>query len=453
MTRVAVIGAGASGLAAARALVRVGCAPVVFEAETALGGTWTYTDEVESDPLSTAPDRRRVHTSMYANLCTNLPRDLMAFREFPFDARGGGEDEWPRFPTHQQVLTYLTRYADHFDLTRHIRFATRVDRVDPLDADGRPWTDDGGEPAAWRLQYPLPSGDLGASTFDAIAVCNGHFSIPNVPDLPGVASFPGARLHSHNYRRPEAFAGQKVVLLGGRASGVDIAIEIAEHASSTLVCSRDVTEAQPLPGCDTVELRPTIERLDGTAVVLADGSRIHDVDTLVYCTGYRYQVPFLQPSPIIEVDEGWIHPLYLDLFSAIAPSLAFVGLGNMIIPFPQYELQAAAFADVITGAATLPDRANRERESATRTAQLLDRGVATRHLLTQGDGQFAYNAALADRFGIEPIGPAFESVFHAVQAERLRDLKHYRNAPLPWLDPESERRATGHSSGNAADPA
>ena len=62
------------------------------------------------------------------------------------------------------------------------------------------------------------------------------------------------------------------------------------------------------------------------------------------------------------------------------------------------------------------------------------------------DDQFTYNATLAARFGIEPIGPEFEAVFQAVQAARFQDLKRYRDAPLPWLDPESERLAGKESS-------
>lgn len=439
--RVAVIGAGAAGLAAARALMRAGLEPVVFEAERTLGGTWVYTDEVESDPLSVAPDRRRVHTSMYADLRTNLPRDLMAFREFPFDGRGGGEDGWPRFPTHEQVLTYLARYASRFELLDHIRFATRVERVDPLDADGQPWGEGADEPASWLVRWRVGDGPPTEERFDAVAACNGHFSIPNVPSLPGAATFRGHQLHSHNYRRAQAFAGQKVVLLGGRASGVDIAIELADHAADAIVCSRGVDGTVTLPGCDDVQMRPPIEALDGTSVVLTDGTRIDDVDTLMYCTGYEYRLPFLEPSPIIEVDQGWIHPLYVDVFSTIAPSLGFIGLGNGIIPFPQYELQAAAFAKVLAGTASLPDRAGRDQAAAAHVAALEARGVAPRHFLSQGDDQFVYNAALAEEFGIEPIGPEFEAVFHAVQEARFQDLKRYRDAPIPWLDLESERRA------------
>ena len=59
----------------------------------------------------------------------------------------------------------------------------------------------------------------------------GHYSEPRVPDIPGADVFPGTQLHSHNYRTREAFAGQRVVVVGAQASGMDISREIAEVAS------------------------------------------------------------------------------------------------------------------------------------------------------------------------------------------------------------------------------
>lgn len=63
--------------------------------------------------------------------------------------------------------------------------------------------------------------------FDAVVVCNGHYSNPRRPKLPGAAAFPGRILHSHSYRRNEHFAGLTVVVIGASASGEDISREIA----------------------------------------------------------------------------------------------------------------------------------------------------------------------------------------------------------------------------------
>jgi hypothetical protein len=145
--RVAVIGAGAAGLAAARELLREGHAPVVFEQGPEPGGTWVYSDAADADPLgrhapsSAAAAAGHSHSSMYAGLRTNLPRELMSFTEFPFTpaamaAAGVNSRDARRFPSHEEVLAYLRAYAAHYGLRHVIRFGARVLRAAPLWEDG-----------------------------------------------------------------------------------------------------------------------------------------------------------------------------------------------------------------------------------------------------------------------------------------------------------------------------
>lgn len=86
--KVAVIGGGAAGLAAAKELRHEGHTVVVFERESELGGTWVYSSEIESDPIGSDPNRKVVHSSLYQSLRTNLSREIMGFRDFPFIATG-----------------------------------------------------------------------------------------------------------------------------------------------------------------------------------------------------------------------------------------------------------------------------------------------------------------------------------------------------------------------------
>ena len=206
LVRVAVIGAGAAGLVTAQELRLAGHGVTVFEQSDRLGGLWNYTDEVEDDPLGQRPTRR-VHTSLYESLEVNLPRDLMAFEGYTFDSAGGGDDRWPRYPHHRRVLEYLRRFAMDTGVVEAVRFGHAVERVE-RSSSRADWLVDG-------------------EAFDAIAVCNGHFSEPYVPELPGLEDFPGVALHSHNYRRPDAFAGLRVVVLGTSVSGGDLTREIA----------------------------------------------------------------------------------------------------------------------------------------------------------------------------------------------------------------------------------
>ena len=429
---VAVVGAGAAGLATARQLALAGLEPVVFEAGPSLGGTWVYQEERESDPLGQDPDRVHVHSSMYAGLRTNLPRDLMAFREFPFDESTGGRKSMPRFPRHEDVLHYLERYAEYFDLVRRIRFQSRVATVVPLDAARGAWNDDGGEPAAWRVRSTDESGNMRDEQFAAVAICNGHYAFPRVPSLPGAERFEARQLHSHSYRHPEDYRGQRVVLLGARASGVDIALELGRHAREVFLCARGIEQAAPFFGRENISLRPTIASLaTGSTANLHDGSLIEDIDTLLYCTGYEYRLPFLDPeqeaAPLLAVEDNWIYPLFLDLVAARAATLGLVGLPNSVVPFPQYELQATLLARSLAGIVKLPDRAGREKLAERRATELRKAGIAQRHFLQQGDGQFAYNDELARLGKIEPLPASFQRVYKEVEQARFRDPETYRN--------------------------
>ena len=86
MLKVAVIGAGAAGLVTARELTRAGHEVTVFEQGNEVGGTWIYRPESEPDPLGQTGSR--IHSSMYASMRTNLPRDVMAFSITPLIHQG-----------------------------------------------------------------------------------------------------------------------------------------------------------------------------------------------------------------------------------------------------------------------------------------------------------------------------------------------------------------------------
>lgn len=155
-------------------------------------------------------------------------------------------------PTHPlQVQRYLEAFADEFHLRQHVRLGTEVQRLTPISASSSSSSDAGGSTEAppdwlrWEVtSRPVQrqhgqqhgasassssSSSVGSTTerFDAAIIASGHYSRPRLPQIPGQDVFPGRVMHSHNYRRPECYAGQTVVLLGASSSGVDIAEEIA----------------------------------------------------------------------------------------------------------------------------------------------------------------------------------------------------------------------------------
>lgn len=66
--------------------------------------------------------------------------------------------------------------------------------------------------------------------YDAVMVCNGHYSDPFVPNLKGSEKFQGRQWHSHDYREPSSLTGKKVLLVGAGPSGVDIAAQVLSVA-------------------------------------------------------------------------------------------------------------------------------------------------------------------------------------------------------------------------------
>lgn len=103
-----------------------------------------------------------------------------------------------------------------------------------------------------------------AVQFDAVAVCNGHYSKPYVPDIVGADEYPRPQYHSHDYREPSAFADKTVVIFGTSSSGQDIAREVADVAKSVYLCGRhkSVDDKSDLIGhTGNIYMRPNITKL------------------------------------------------------------------------------------------------------------------------------------------------------------------------------------------------
>ncbi|KAI3895741.1 hypothetical protein MKW98_025532 [Papaver atlanticum] len=258
--KVAVIGAGAAGLVASRELLREGHEVVVFERSDRVGGTWVYNPNVDSDPLGLDPSRTIIHSSLYDSLRTNLPRETMGFRDYPFVAQVNDDRDPRRFPHHSEVLHYLEDFANHFELIELIRFETEVIYAGLLEEEEELKN-------SW--------------------VVNGHYTHPNIAEIPGIDAWPGKQLHSHNYRVPEPFSGQVVLIIGNSVSAEDISKEISTVAKEVHVASRSTMDALLTKrfGYDNMWLHSMVKSAheDGT-IVFSDGSLI-PADVIVHCTG------------------------------------------------------------------------------------------------------------------------------------------------------------------------
>src|SRR3954471_23783866 len=132
--RVAVIGAGPGGLAAAKHALEAGFDTTVFEASDDVGGQW---------------QTGAAHSGVWPGMRTNTSRAMTAFSDFAAPA------ELPLHPAATQVHAYLRAYAEHFGVAERVRFGARVQRLAPG------WIVDG-EP------------------FDAVVVASGRFRRPRM---------------------------------------------------------------------------------------------------------------------------------------------------------------------------------------------------------------------------------------------------------------------------------
>ena len=389
--KIAVIGSGAAGLTAARVLSRNGWKPTVLEQAPNSGGVWKYHAASKTRPV-------------YQGLRTNLPKEIMAYREYPWPPLSDNPQEDPSFVTHAQVLDYLQSYQEKFNLSQYIHFGCTVTRLNVKNdtvSSVSPPTE------RWpQIELAWDDGSPMSDIFDAVLVCNGHYAKPSIPNLSGAQEyFTGRTLHSIEYDNPQDFAGQRVLCIGARASGEvrvcnsinigltgllwvssenhfvshtflqlmtakDLAREISGHASHVVLSSSTCPPGQAPQTQGRVTLVPRTKQVQTDGSVLFDGySDTSEFDAIIYCTGYDYDFPFIHNSGS-ESDsdndnlvqflpgERRVKPLFEQLFHARYPNLSFLGLPHSVLPFPLFEFQAEAVVAQFS-AFKLPDLAKR----------------------------------------------------------------------------------------------
>ncbi|KAF4520331.1 hypothetical protein B566_EDAN004391 [Ephemera danica] len=335
MKRVAVIGAGAAGLAAARHLISRSqsfqfC---VFEQSAQLGGTWVYTEKVGNDEFGLP-----IHSSMYKSLRTNLPKEVMGYPDFPIP-------EQPKsYLPAADILNFLDSYAVHFNIKKYIKFRHHVQSVRPIPGN-----------MGWELKVQdLNSGVTSTSNVDAVMICNGHYNTPYIPQIPGADAFCGRVLHSHDYREPQAFSGQNVLVIGAGPSGMDLALEIASCAKQVIL-SHHNPEPIKTKFPSNVRMAPDVTNIMNDLVNFSDGSSAK-IDTIFYCTGYRYNFPFLDAACGVRIIDNCVEPLYKHLIHIDHPSMCFIGLPFYVCAFSLFDLQSRFFLEVLDGTLELPSR-------------------------------------------------------------------------------------------------
>ncbi|XP_057177519.1 uncharacterized protein LOC130546336 isoform X2 [Triplophysa rosa] len=418
--RVAVIGAGAAGLCAARHILfwpDVFDSPVVYELTEHVGGTWFYEDRV-----GTYDNGYPIHSSMYGNLRTNLPKEVMMFPDFPFD------DHLPSFLHHTSVQQYLEKYCESRDIAPHIKFNTVVEKVKPVSME----TETGGA-VTWEVISRDTCGDQNTQTFDSVFVCSGHYSDPHLPYIPGIEDFKGKVFHSHWYRHPEPFANKSVVVLGGGASGVDISIELAHVHAQVILSHNKPSLAFPLH-LGIQQATPVVKVSADGSLHFQDGS-VTKADVLLLCTGYNFNFPFLCLSELgLEIRDHIVTPLYKFLLPPAFPSIFFIGICKIISPFVHFHCQVKFALAILEGSVKLPNQLEIEKEAQGEMQRKLEKGVQVKHLLNMDSEQWGYYLELARMGRFTPLNPVIQSLYEEVGRQRRKQPLTYKQMNYRLID-------------------
>ncbi|CAO3652750.1 unnamed protein product [Mucor hiemalis] len=352
--RVAIIGGGPGGIAAARALRDEAAFETitVFERNDHTGGTWKYSSETNEPPplpstnalkVDSTLKAQKLHSPIYKNLHTNLPKSVMCFQDFPMS------EETSLYPHHTQVMNYLSELALQEDLSSLIRYQTLVENVEY-------------ENDVWKVTVNnAQNGDRYTEEFDAVVVATGHYAVPYVPDIPGLEELNKNRhiqiLHSRDYRCPDEFKNKVVLVVGAGSSAIDIVREVSSVATKVYQCIRTQTELSRQAverNSANVHQIDLIERIlndkTDSYFELSNGDLLKDVDTIIFGTGYLYSFPFLpfQKDNLIKSGQK-VHHLDHYMFYQKNSTLCFLGLPIRVVPLPLMQRQSIVMARYWSG--------------------------------------------------------------------------------------------------------
>jgi hypothetical protein len=408
-----VIGAGSSGIAAAKALHQRGIPFDCFEKSDRVGGNWVFAN---SNGMSSA----------YRSLHINTSRERMEYTDFPMPK------SYPDFPHHSQIAEYFNDYVDHFGFRDKITFETGVERAER------------GDDGVWTIT--LEGGE--SRRYDALLVANGHHWDPRWPEPAFPGEFNGAQKHSHYYIDNADLHDKNVLVVGIGNSAMDIAVESSFVARKTFLSSRrgayilpkymfgrpldqigvnamtpllpfafrrailmalyrvgvgkvqdyglpepdhKLGEAHPTISADFLNRiahgemtwKPNVTALQGDCVRFEDGTA-ERVDVIIWCTGYKVTFPFFDEQFLAAHDNDL--PLFRRVFNPDVDNLAFIGLLQPLgAIMPLAEAQGRWLASYLRGEYRLPSRKEMEADMRRERETMFKRYVASKRHTMQVD--------------------------------------------------------------------
>ncbi|MCC4264403.1 NAD(P)-binding domain-containing protein [Oceanimonas baumannii] len=341
--KIAILGAGPSGLAQLRAFEAARKAGVqdlpeivCFEKQSDIGGMWNYTWRTGLDK-----NGEPVHGSMYRYLWSNGPKECLEFADYSFDEHFGRAI--PSYPPRAVLKDYIMGRIDKQAISKYIRFECPVRWVSHDDATGK----------FTVTVMNHKTGQQESDEFDYVVVATGHFSTPNMPYFEGVEQFPGRVLHAHDFRDALEFKDKHVLLVGASYSAEDIGSQCYKYGAGSVTISYR-TNPLGFDWPEGMEERPLLSHFDGNTGYFSDGST-KEFDAIIMCTGYLFHFPFL-PDALRLQTHNCLYPdnLYKGIFFQSNPKMIYLGMQDQYFTFNMFDAQAWYARDVILGKIALP---------------------------------------------------------------------------------------------------
>ena len=360
-----VIGAGAAGIVVGKMLKQNNVNFSIIECSSVFGGNWAYDSQ---------------SSKMYESVHIISSKLNTELSDYPMP------DDYPVYPNYKKFLEYLRYLAREFGLDKHAEFNRKVVNISP--ANGK-----------WDVTFCNSE----VRRYGDVVVCNGLLREPIWPDIPG--KFSGVIKHAGEYRSPELFKGKRVLIVGAGNSGCDIAVDASgvadkifhstrrgyhympkfidgmptsewmmkisstfeseqsywEHVQKTFKMSgfsgpdyglpepdHEIYAAHPIInsqilyhyGHGDITAKVNLKSLDGNSVEFIDGSK-EEVDVIVYATGYKVSIPFIDKN-IVNWENGLSH-LFLNMIPEQYDNLLFVGYVNSPAGFGNISNTASKF--------------------------------------------------------------------------------------------------------------
>lgn len=381
--RIAVIGAGPSGLAQLRAFQSAQTTStgqkldpkdfkndfkvVCFEKQSDWGGLWNYTWRTGLDEHG-----EPVHSSMYRYLWSNGPKECLEFADYSFEEHFG--KPIPSYPPRAVLWDYIKGRVERAGLREWVRFSSPVRMVN-FSNETKTFT---------LTVHDRLKDRVYTEEFDYVVVASGHFSTPHVPYFEGLDNFNGRVLHAHDFRDALEFKDKDVLIIGRSYSAEDIGSQCYKYGAKSVTTSY---RSRPMgfKWPENFKEVPLLTKVVNKTAFFKDGTS-KEVDAIILCTGYAHHFPFLPDDLRLKTENRlWPLNLYKGVVWEPNPKLMYIGMQDQFYTFNMFDAQAWFARDVMLGRIPLPKLEAMREDSAAMRAREEKLDSAEKMIDFQGD--------------------------------------------------------------------